>query len=167
MPTEETHYDVLGLDPESCELVDIKKAFKKLALLHHPDRVPSERREEATEKFRSIREAFEVLSDGPKKLRYDSEMGLKRKKRKAPEPPVNEKTKRPPGRFARGRATNRPNNVGAERGNYFNKNDIENPSGFDWDKCSVNDRRQCLANAGKIGFLVFAITCFTCAFVFT
>jgi len=165
MPAQETHYDVLGLDHETCEFVDIKKSFKRLALLHHPDRVPPEKKEEAAEKFRTIREAFEVLSDGPKKLRYDSEMGLKRKKHKAPEPPANEQTPRP--RSTRGRSTNRRTPVASESGNYFNKNDIEDQSGFDWDKCSVNDQRQCLVNAGKMGFIVVVIASFTCAFLFT
>ena len=55
---KKTHYNVLGLDPEKADLTDIKKAFKKLALKHHPDRVPPEMKETAAEMFRTIREAF-------------------------------------------------------------------------------------------------------------
>ena len=91
---EETHYDVLGLDHRTCGIVDIKSAYRTQARLHHPDRVAPESKEESTTIFRKLTEAYEVLSDAPKKLRYDSSMGLYRKR----------------------------NNVSNEAGNYFNKN---------------------------------------------
>lgn len=68
---EETHYDVLGLDSKTCTLKDIKKAYRKLALLYHPDRVPAEKKEESTVKFRQVSEAYEVLSDESKRAEYD------------------------------------------------------------------------------------------------
>ncbi len=92
---QETHYDVLELDYRTCDLNDMKKAYKRLAMLHHPDRVAPELEAEATIKFRKIRDAFEVLSDGPRKLRYDTEMKLQ---------------------------TSKKTHVAAESGNYFNKN---------------------------------------------
>mmetsp|Transcript_9944 Transcript_9944/g.24812 ORF Transcript_9944/g.24812 Transcript_9944/m.24812 type:complete len:281 (-) Transcript_9944:361-1203(-) len=69
--TKETYYDVLGLDSKTCELKDIKKAYRKLALLYHPDRVPAEKKEESTVKFREVNEAYEVLSDQDKRAEYD------------------------------------------------------------------------------------------------
>ena len=114
---QETHYDVLGIDHQKCDLDDIKKAYRKLALQYHPDRVAPELQEEATETFQKITDAYEILSDGPKKLRYDNEMGLnKRKTARGARPPTNRggqwPTKYP------------PSEVAEEPGNYFNKNSI-------------------------------------------
>lgn len=64
-----TYYDVLGLEPD-CTLKDIKKAYRKLALLFHPDRV-KENKEESTVKFREVSEAYEVLSDENSRAEYD------------------------------------------------------------------------------------------------
>ncbi len=49
---------------------EIKKAYKKLAVKWHPDKNP-DKPEEATEKFKSVGEAFDVLSDPEKKRIYD------------------------------------------------------------------------------------------------
>jgi len=68
---EKTYYDVLGVDPKTCKLTDIKKAYRKLALLYHPDRVPLEKKEESTIKFREVSEAYEVLSDEHQRAEYD------------------------------------------------------------------------------------------------
>lgn len=68
---EKTYYDVLELDRNACELTNIKKAYRRLALKYHPDRVPPEKKEESTVKFREISEAYEVLSDESKRAEYD------------------------------------------------------------------------------------------------
>lgn len=68
---EQTHYDVLGLDQDKCDLRDVKKAYRKLALKYHPDRVPAAEKEEATVKFREVSEAYQVLSDENKRAEYD------------------------------------------------------------------------------------------------
>lgn len=68
---KETYYDVLGLDKDACELKDIKKAYRKLALKYHPDRVAHDKVEESTIKFREVSEAYQVLSDETKKAEYD------------------------------------------------------------------------------------------------
>lgn len=66
-----TYYDVLGVDPNTCTLTDIKKAYRKLALMYHPDRVSAEKKEESTIKFREVSEAYEVLSDTKQRAAYD------------------------------------------------------------------------------------------------
>ncbi|CAB9529458.1 protein DnaJ [Seminavis robusta] len=68
-----THYQVLQVTP-SATLQEIKKSYRKLALLHHPDRNPPEKKEEATVLFRRVNEAYEVLSDPEQRRQYDLEL---------------------------------------------------------------------------------------------
>lgn len=61
-------YEVLGVAREaSCE--EIRKAYKREALKHHPDRNPDNPEAETT--FKSVNEAFQVLSDEQKRAVYD------------------------------------------------------------------------------------------------
>lgn len=71
-------YKILGVTRSSSEQ-DIKKAYKKLALKWHPDRVEPAKKDEAQAKFQEIGEAFDVLTDPEKKRIYDQvgEDGLK------------------------------------------------------------------------------------------
>jgi curved DNA-binding protein CbpA len=55
------YYEVMGLT-KNATLEDIKKAYKKLAIKWHPDKNPNNK-EEATQRFREIAEAYEVLAD--------------------------------------------------------------------------------------------------------
>lgn len=64
------YYEVLGVKKDA-SLEDIKKAYRSLALSHHPDRVPAEKKKEAEEKFKEISEAYAVLSDPQKRAMYD------------------------------------------------------------------------------------------------
>lgn len=64
------YYEILGLKKDASE-ADIKKAYRKLALSHHPDRVAPEKKKEAEEKFKEISEAYAVLSDTKKRQLYD------------------------------------------------------------------------------------------------
>lgn len=62
------YYEVLGVE-RSVGTEEIKKAYRKLALKHHPDRNPGDK--DAEEKFKEATEAYEVLKDGEKRQRYD------------------------------------------------------------------------------------------------
>jgi DnaJ-class molecular chaperone len=64
----ETFYDILGLD-EKCSQDEIKKAYRKLSFMHHPDKNGNS--SESTEKFQKISEAFSVLSDSDERAKYD------------------------------------------------------------------------------------------------
>jgi DnaJ-class molecular chaperone len=55
------YYETLGISKEA-SLVDIKKAYRQLALKWHPDKNP-DKKEEAENRFKEISEAYEVLSD--------------------------------------------------------------------------------------------------------
>mmetsp|Transcript_21170 Transcript_21170/g.74661 ORF Transcript_21170/g.74661 Transcript_21170/m.74661 type:complete len:401 (-) Transcript_21170:83-1285(-) len=62
-------YDLLGLSRDA-SAADIKKAYRKSAVRWHPDKNPTNR-EEATEMFKLIAEAYQVLSDPDKRDLYD------------------------------------------------------------------------------------------------
>ncbi|UCB56896.1 MAG: molecular chaperone DnaJ [Candidatus Omnitrophota bacterium] len=63
------YYEILGLS-KGASADEIKRAYRRLALKHHPDKNP-ENHKEAEEKFKEICEAYEVLSDEQKKRTYD------------------------------------------------------------------------------------------------
>mmetsp|Transcript_35796 Transcript_35796/g.65692 ORF Transcript_35796/g.65692 Transcript_35796/m.65692 type:complete len:342 (-) Transcript_35796:289-1314(-) len=65
----EDYYKVLGL-PRGASEAEIGKAYKKLALKHHPDKNPDDK-EAAEQRFKRISEAYSVLSDADKKKDYD------------------------------------------------------------------------------------------------
>jgi molecular chaperone DnaJ len=61
-------YEILGIS-KSANAAEIKKAYRKKALEHHPDKNPDDK--SAEEKFKVAAEAYEVLSDPNKKAKYD------------------------------------------------------------------------------------------------
>ena len=63
------YYATLGVDKGASE-DEIKKAYRKLALKHHPDRNPDDKVAEDT--FKECAEAYEVLGDGEKRKVYDT-----------------------------------------------------------------------------------------------
>jgi curved DNA-binding protein len=62
------YYKVLGVERKA-SADDIRKAYRKLAMQHHPDKNPGDKK--AEDKFKEINEAYQVLSDDQKRARYD------------------------------------------------------------------------------------------------
>lgn len=61
-------YKILGIK-RSAKPRDIKKAFKKMSIKHHPDKNPGD--ENALKKYQDVSAAYEVLNDSEKRRRYD------------------------------------------------------------------------------------------------
>ena len=70
MATKRDFYDILGV-PKNASDDEIKKAYRKLAMKHHPDRNQGEAAKEAEVKFKECKEAYEMLSDPQKRAAYD------------------------------------------------------------------------------------------------
>ena len=68
MVVDTTYYDALGVPTNASEL-DIKKAYRKLAITTHPDKNPGD--ETAHARFQSIGEAYQVLSNDDLRKQYD------------------------------------------------------------------------------------------------
>ena len=64
-------YEILGV-PTSATPEEIKKAYRTLALKHHPDRNPGDMK--AEEKFKELAGAYEIFSDPEKRREYDDAM---------------------------------------------------------------------------------------------
>ena len=75
-----THYEILGVK-QTASPEDVKRAFRRRAMRHHPDRNPHDPKAHA--KFNRISEAYEVLSDPGRRQTYDLALTLEG----APAPP--------------------------------------------------------------------------------
>jgi len=70
MATKRDYYETLGV-PKNANDDEIKKAYRKLAMKHHPDRNHGDTSKDAEAKFKEVKEAYEMLSDGQKRAAYD------------------------------------------------------------------------------------------------
>jgi len=68
--SKKDYYEILGV-PKDADAAAIKKAYRSMALKHHPDRVPEAEKKAAEERFKEISEAYGVLSDQQKRQMYD------------------------------------------------------------------------------------------------
>src|SRR5256885_1943804 len=64
-----TLYDTLGVK-KGASADEVKKAYRKLAAQHHPDKNPGDA--SAEEKFKEVQNAYDVLSDPEKRKQYDT-----------------------------------------------------------------------------------------------
>src|ERR1035437_5367484 len=62
------YYEVLGIKKDASE-GEIKRAYRKLAREHHPDRNPGDKQAEA--RFKEVQEAYDVVGDKAKRAQYD------------------------------------------------------------------------------------------------
>lgn len=62
------YYSILGVDKDASQK-EIRKSYRALAMMHHPDRNPGNKKSE--EMFKKVAEAYEVLSDTNKREQYD------------------------------------------------------------------------------------------------
>ncbi|XP_049786503.1 dnaJ homolog subfamily C member 7 [Schistocerca cancellata] len=72
------YYKILGID-KNASTDEIKKAYRKRALVHHPDRhasASSDEKKEQEKKFKEVGEAYGILSDPKKRARYDNGQDL-------------------------------------------------------------------------------------------
>lgn len=67
-PVDTTYYETLGVKSDASAL-EIKKQYRKLAVIHHPDKNPGD--ESANAKFQAIGEAYQILSDPQLREHYD------------------------------------------------------------------------------------------------
>ncbi|KAG5178115.1 hypothetical protein JKP88DRAFT_270573 [Tribonema minus] len=65
-----SYYECLGV-PKDVDDKALTRAYRKLALKHHPDKNPPEKKDQAEAKFKEISEAYAVLSDPDKRRAYD------------------------------------------------------------------------------------------------
>ena len=70
-PASNNAYEILGV-PRDADVATIRRAFKALAIKHHPDARPAEEKQEATAVFARINQAHETLRDKEKRKKYDA-----------------------------------------------------------------------------------------------
>lgn len=76
--TNPTPYEILEITPIATP-AEIKAAYRRLILIHHPDKAPPDKHDSATKKFRDIQQAYEVLTDPEKATEYLAEQRREQK----------------------------------------------------------------------------------------
>ncbi|MEI7985932.1 MAG: DnaJ domain-containing protein, partial [Armatimonadota bacterium] len=76
------HYRVLGITRNATP-ADIKSAYRKLVLAHHPDKSPSK---QSADIFLKATEAYEVLGDSDRRKQYDGNLDHQRRQANQPRP---------------------------------------------------------------------------------
>ncbi|KAI9850168.1 MAG: hypothetical protein M1838_006013 [Thelocarpon superellum] len=70
-PTSINPYEILGLDKKA-SATEVKTAYRKAALKHHPDKASADRKDSAHQRFQEIAFAYAILSDEHRRSRYDT-----------------------------------------------------------------------------------------------
>jgi molecular chaperone DnaJ len=68
MASKRDYYEVLGV-ARTANAEELKKAFRKAAMQHHPDRNPGDK--DAEQKFKEVNEAYDILKDDQRRAAYD------------------------------------------------------------------------------------------------
>jgi len=68
MSTKRDYYEVLGVSRNATD-EELKKSYRRLAMKYHPDRNPGD--QETENRFKEVKEAYEILSDPRKRSAYD------------------------------------------------------------------------------------------------
>lgn len=105
-----THYETLGIGKES-SASEVRSAYRKLVLKHHPDRSQST----SHEKFIEITEAYEVLGNAERRKAYDATLELEEQRERVRRTAATPKTARP--RTAPAVAHAKPAQAAKEQGN--------------------------------------------------
>lgn len=67
------HYRTLQVTRDAEQAV-IDRAYKALSMNYHPDRLPAEKRQEATRRMQAINEAYSVVGDPGRRRAYDAQL---------------------------------------------------------------------------------------------
>jgi DnaJ-class molecular chaperone len=70
MSQRKDYYKILGLSRDA-DARDVRRAYKRLAVAHHPDKAAPSERAAREEQFKEVAEAYEVLRDEEKRAAYD------------------------------------------------------------------------------------------------
>ncbi len=82
---DKTHTALISLDlAPGASIDDVKKSYRELALIWHPDKVPDRVKDRATAKFTEINEAYQWLVRNPEKLRMSSYSGSSSQRQSPP-----------------------------------------------------------------------------------